>query len=144
MKLNPDCVRDLMLFLEDKTYVTQAGEAGGKFHAVCPSAAKDIHPINQYSMEEILYHTIQLSESGYIVTDFKFNPQGEYSDFALSRVFYLTPKGHEFSASMNEQKHWEKTKKILTSIGNVSLAVIEAVSSGVASAAINRLVFPGQ
>lgn len=144
MKLNPDCVRDLMLFLEDKTYVAQGGEEGGKFHAVCPSAAKDIHPLNKYSMEEILYHTIQLSESGYIVTDFEFNPHGEYSDFALSRVFYLTPKGHEFSASMDEQKHWEKAKKILASIGNVSLAVIEAVSSGVAGTAIDRLLSQGQ
>lgn len=144
MKLNPDCVRDLMLFLEDKTFIMQAGKTGGRFHAIDPSLAKDIQPLTQYSPEEILYHIIQLSESGYIVTDFKFNPHGEYSDFALSRVFYLTPKGHEFSASMDEQKHWEKAKKILASIGNVSLAVIEAVSSGVAGAAIDHLLNQGQ
>lgn len=144
MKLNPDCVRDLMLFFEDKTFVIQAGESGGRFHAIAPSLVKDIQPLTRYSLEEILYHIIQLSESEYIVTDFKFNPHGEYSDFSLSSVFYLTPKGHEFSTSLNENRHWEKTKKILNSIGNVSLSVIEAVSSGVAGAAIDRLLSQGQ
>lgn len=144
MKLNPDCARDLMLFLEDKTCVMQAGEKGGKFHAICPSAAKDISPLNQYSMEEILYHVIQLSEGGYIVTNFKFNPLDEHSEFSLSEIYYITPKGHEFVASIGEKKSWEKAKKILGSVGNVSLAVIEAVSSGVAGAAIDHLLSQGQ
>lgn len=144
VKLNPDCVRDLLLFLEENTYIVNAGEKGGRFHALCPEQMQKISPLNQYGLDIILYHLIQLSESGYIVTNFNFVPKDEYSDFTLSDIYYITPKGHEFSASMQEMKNWDGAKKILRSIGNVSLSIIESVSSGIASAAINRLVFPGQ
>ena len=141
MKLNPDCIRDLMMFLEEKTWVTVKDDGRSKFsyfHVLCPALIQELDPVNKYSLEEVLYHIIQLSESGYISTDFTFNPSRDDGAFRLARVYYITPKGHELIASIEEDKRWNKIKKILAPLGSVSLAVIESVASGVTSAIIEK------
>lgn len=142
MKLNPDCIRDLMLFFEEKTYVMIKNDGRSdfaNFHVLCPALVQKLSPINKYSIEEVLYHTIQLSESGYIVTDFTFDPKREDAYFQLARIYYVTPKGHEFIASIKEDQRWEKTLKILKPLGVVSLSIIEAIASGITSAAISNI-----
>lgn len=141
MKLNPDCIRDLMIFFEEKTWVEIKNDGRSNFahfHVLCPALIQEIEPLNKYSLEEILYHAIQLSESHYIVSDFSFQTAHEDGRFQLSRVYYITPKGHELIASIRSDKSWKKVKTILAPLGSVSLAVIEAVASGVTSALIGK------
>ena len=140
MKLNPNCIRDLMLFFEEKTYVMNSNGSGGRFHSISPELFCKMEPLNKYGMDEILYHIIQLSESGYIVTDFNFNLEAPASCFNLSSIHYITPKGHEFIASIKEDTRWGKIQKVLGPLGAVSLSVIEAVASGVTGATINHLL----
>lgn len=146
MKLNPDCIRDLMLFFEEKTYVTIKNDGRANFahfHALCPALVQELNPINKYSIEEVLYHVVQLSESGYIVTDFNFDAKKEDAYFRLSKIYYVTPKGHEFIASIKEEKRWSETLKVLKPIGGISLSIIESISSGITSAAIASITGQG-
>lgn len=85
-----------------------------------------------------MYHAIQLSENHYIVSDFLFQTNHEDGRFQLSRVYYITPKGHELIATIKSDKSWKKIKKILAPLGGVSLSVIEAIASGVSSAIIEK------
>lgn len=145
MKLNPDCIRDLMMFLEEKTWVTIKDDGRSKFsyfRVLCPALIQELEPVNKYSIEEVLYHTIQLSESGYISTDFTFNPTRADGAFRLTRIYYITPKGHELISSIRSDNAWKKVKTILAPLGSVSLAVIEAVASGVTSALIGKATGP--
>lgn len=145
MKLNPDCVRDLMMFLEEKTWVTIKDSGRYKasyFHVLCPALMQELEPVNKYSLEEVLYHLIQLSESGYISTDFAFDPSRDDGAFHLAHVYYITPKGHELIASIRSDKAWKKIKTILAPLGSVSLAVIDAVASGVVGAMMGKSTGP--
>jgi len=139
MKLNPDCIRDLMIALEENTFVMSFSNGVGRFHAIKLCVIRDFESLDKYSVEEIVYHLIQLSENGYIVTDFFHDPNDEFEQFKLSHITFVTPKGHEFIASIKESGRWEKTLKILKPLGVISLSIIESVASGVTDAAINHL-----
>lgn len=143
MKLDPDCVRDLMLFCEEHTYI-KTEEIGrytaARYHVLYVDSMRHIPPLNKYDTGALIYHVIQLSESGYLATDFHFDPVENFRHNALPAIYYVTPKGHEFIASIVGKAQWDKTSKILRSLGSVSLTVIETVSKGIASAAIEQIL----
>lgn len=143
MKLDPDCVRDLMLFCEEHTYI-KTEEIGrctaARYHVLYVDSMRHIPPLNKYDTGALIYHIIQLSESGYLATDFHFDPVENFRHNALPAIYYVTPKGHEFIASIVGKAQWDKTSKILRSLGSVSLTVIETVSKGIASAAIEQIL----
>ena len=141
MKLNPDCIRDLMLFCEEHTYVRASAVERtfvASYHVLHIDSMCRTEALRKYDVGELIYHVIQLSESGYLATDFHFDPQTNFRHAELPRIYYVTPKGHEFIASIGEKSRWEKTSKVLHSFGAVSLAVIETISKGVATAAIEQ------
>lgn len=143
MKLDPDCVRDLMLFCEEHTYI-KTEEIGrytaARYHVLYVDSMRLTFPLNKYDVGSLIYHIIQLSESGYLATDFRFDPVENFRHNELPAIYYVTPKGHEFIATISEKAQWEKTSKILRSFGSVSLAVIETISKGIASAAIEQII----
>lgn len=143
MKLDPDCVRDLMLFCEEHTYI-KTEEIGGytaaRYHVLYVDSMRLVPPLNKYDAGALIYHIIQLSESGYLATDFHFDPVENFRHNELPTIYYVTPKGHEFIATIAEKAQWEKTSRMLRSFGSVSLAVIETISKGIASAAIEQII----
>lgn len=143
MKLDPECIRDLMLFCEEHTYI-KAEEVGNftcaRYHVLYVDSMRLVPPLNKYDAGSLIYHVIQLSESGYLATDFHFDPVENFRHNALPAIYYVTPKGHEFIASIVVKAQWDKTSKILRSLGSVSLTVIETVSKGIASAAIEQIL----
>lgn len=142
MILNAMCVRDLMLYFEEHTAIeirTENGHNTAYFNVICPALLHDIEPLKKYELEEILYHVVQLTLSGYIVSDFTFNPERSDGYLPVSAVYYVTPKGHDFAASIRQEREWTKVSSILKTLGNVSLRIIEAVSKGVADAAIDAV-----
>lgn len=140
MKLNPDCIRAIMLYCEKKTGITahfEGKQAIGKYNVLHSQYLCDCSGFEQYDMGEIIYHVIQLAESGYIVTDFKFNPNKNFVHDDFPIIYYITPKGHEFIAKISKDETWSNISKALKPFGSISLSIIEAVSKGVADAAIS-------
>lgn len=140
MKLNPDCIRDTMLALEEGLSL-ECGKTGYYFNSM--SLSDVFHKIGkgEYPFAEVVYSILQLAESGYIVCSGReiCNKSNEY--FCPGSILYITPKGHEFIASIHNQEAWaQKVKPVLNALGHVSLSVIEAVSKGFAKAAIDRLM----
>lgn len=139
MKLCPDCIRDLMLFFEEHTGTSKCNENGGQFKAVELSTIIKLESLNKYDVNQIEYHIIQLSESNYIITDFSFSINNPADRFQLSKVYYITPKGHEFIANIKQNETWEKILKYLEPLGSVSIKVIEAVAQVAMSTFISNL-----
>lgn len=132
MKLNPDCIRDVMLRLEDVT-----GTLPDKpycFNGVNAWSLMQVQEIrDKYQYNEIVYTLIQLSESGYISMDFKCD--NDKLSVVMGNVLYVTPKGHEFIAAAKNETVWKsKVLPVLKGFGSVSLSVIEAVANGAMSA----------
>lgn len=125
MKLNPDCVRDILIYFEENLSITVHG-----FSTISRlEILQAFH--DQYNYDELLYSMIQLHESGYIVTDFK--PDFDRATFCLNKVFFITPKGHDLLASIYNKEDWkQKVSPVLKSLGSISLSVIESVAKVVA------------
>lgn len=138
MKLNPDCVRDIMLFCEEHSYITSKDERLF-FHAI------DIGQMFQlslqgkgYSFEDVVYHVIQLSEDGYISSDFRFNSAAETNRLHLSTIYYVTSKGQNFIGDIKENTPWNQTKKTLGKVGSWSLNFMSNVAHDVMVAAVSE------
>lgn len=131
MILNADCIRNLMLYLEENTTVQQGGSVVHSYWQFSPLKVLQIYKGSalEYTPEEFYYHLIQLSESGYIVSDYSFDRHNETGAFNLGFVYCLTPKGHELAASLRNEESWKnKIKPALKSLGGISLAILEKLA----------------
>lgn len=97
MKLNPDCIRDILEVIENVTTPTSFFE----FDYDEPVEP----PLDKYSHETFLYHIRQCYLSGLIVDlrEFDGGNSGIVTD--------LTPDGHEFLANIRTDTVWKKLKE---------------------------------
>lgn len=96
MKLNPDCIRGILLTVEEKCdYDASWDYVRNEFES---------EYLAEYSHEEIIYHIRQASQSNLI--------QGVlFLDGGDSVIIGdLTPSGHEFLANIRSNTLWNKIK----------------------------------
>lgn len=118
MRLNPDCIRDLLLALEDKVELNLRLD----FHKNNCNKLTDKYPPNV-----ILYHLNQCIESGLL--------KGKNSAGYIL-IYDITPAGHAFLADIRNDNNWNKTKEIATKVGAFSLNALKDIAVGVVSAGI--------
>ncbi|MCT6891898.1 MAG: DUF2513 domain-containing protein [Lactobacillus sp.] len=118
MRLNQDCVRSVMLFIEDKN------EFGSFLDLDNFLSAKELR---EYKPEEIKYVLAKLSETNYLHDRIEWvnNEIAEYSTGAL------TWEGHKFLDTIRDNKVWSKTKKITNKFASVSISMVENIASQV-------------
>lgn len=122
IKLNHECVRDVLLFVEENIDVGYA-------------AASQNIKIGEYSTDDINYACLKLYEGGFL------NGQPQPKNIAMHTwiiIYGLTWNGHEFLGNIREEKSWQKTKKIVDKIGSVSLNILSSTASKVILGLINQ------
>jgi len=137
MKLNPDCIRDILLTTEE-----ECGFGKQFFYAPNDWRSKkweDFEFLKKYSYEEVCYHLHQCDDAGY------FSPRGHQKGltFWINGGFMvddLSPKGHEFINNIREDTNWKKTKEKAKAVGSSALDVLEKIAAGVIMAQINGLL----
>lgn len=122
MKLNPDCVRDILFAIEDlstpNSLLTSIQLSENKF-------------LTKYSNDEILYHLNQLYLSEYIIVPTKHKwINGTFL------VNDLSPSGHEFISNIRKDTNWNKVKSISKEVGTETLSSIKSIAEDVISSAI--------
>lgn len=120
MKLNPDCLRDILLYIEDVTDLDHP-------LSIDPYDIPD--ELSSYSKSEIMYHIKQAQLSDLILVS------SEYVDGGCL-IRYLLPEGHQFISNIREESNWNKTKNIAKSIGSNSLDAIKQIATGVVTSLI--------
>lgn len=122
MKLNPNCIRDILIAVEENT--------GYHTYLDYPSEREQCPSLSTYEDEEIKYHIYQCYKSGLIELRGKEDLSGniEISD--------LTPAGHSFLANIRSDNVWNNVKMISTKVGSTSLSALTQIASGVISAII--------
>ena len=117
MKLNPDCVRDVLLTVEEscdfKKILCYAKDS--------PMADR----LEKYTHDEIIYHMMQCNLSG-LITDFHSSDNG-----GLITIGDLSPNGHKFLANIRKDTIWNNTKSIASQIGSKSLDALVQIASNV-------------
>lgn len=120
MKLNPDCIRDILLLIEkseqDSSYLYEQSNKPAELHA--------------YTNAEIMYHASQCSKHGF-VEGFSANDLGD-----IFFVCDITPAGHEFLANIRSDTFFNNVKSVCKDIGVSSLKDISQVALLAATALI--------
>lgn len=120
MKLNPDCIRDVLIVIEVNTSLTEK----------IFFSTLNTYNLN-YSYDEISYH-IKQCELNQFIDNVHWLPN------TFCEINYLTPKGHEFLANIRSNTVWNKTISIANKLGSISLDVLVKVSTGVLTQMINK------
>lgn len=123
MKLNLDCMRDILIEMEKSEY----GEP------LYPSRIYKALP--QYSEDEINYSIVKMKEAGFIKA--ATQSRMEY-DTVVVRLDDITYQGHQFLADVRSDTIWNKTKSILNEIGSTSISSVIQVASGVIQTIISN------
>lgn len=118
LKLNHDCIRDLLLFIENNL------EYG--FYIDVNSVQ-----INDYSKEEILYSADKLYEAGYISVDRRVTIGSK--GMPQINIKSITWDGHQFLDNVRDRNVWENTNDILSNFSSVSIGVVNNVATQIIS-----------
>lgn len=117
MRLNNDCVRDILLSVEEVCDFNESFRYS-KF-------SNDFERLQPYSHDEIIYHIKQCKLASLITSMFATDG-GDYLE-----VGDLTPEGHKFLANIRNDDIWNKVKKIAGTVGSHSLSAITQISANV-------------
>lgn len=125
MKLNPDCIRDVLLIVE----AASTSDNFVQFPEDWPETS-----FKAFSFEEIRYHIEQCFMSGLLI-----EPRRHTRDMS-GHIFIrdISPSGHEFLANIREERNWKETKSLASKAGSLSLKVLESIAAGVATAFVNK------
>lgn len=125
MKLNADCIRDVMICIEENLeYNTEW-------------TIKTLHDfLPEYTFEELSYTCQKLNEGGLL--NVMTVPMMSYIEPQIARVQSLTFDGHEYLETIRSPKIWQQTKEYIksTSLG-VSIAVIGEIAKRLTLKSIN-------
>ncbi|EIQ81470.1 UNVERIFIED_CONTAM: DUF2513 domain-containing protein [Streptococcus canis] len=115
MKLNPDCIRDILFVVEENSTFSDEVPEDTLYQKLIP----------KYSKEEILYHVRQCEHSGLFLKINHF-----FGGFIIQD---LSPYGHQFINNIRQENNWNKTKQIASKVGSSSLDVLKDISAQVIS-----------
>ncbi len=117
MKLNPDCIRDILLTAEeicefDTPWKHDKEQSIGE-------------RLEKYPYDEILYHLHQAGKSGLLENVHIYDDMGAFF------VNDVSPSGHEFLANIRSDTIWNSVKAISSKVGSKSLDSITLIASNV-------------
>lgn len=124
MKLNPDCMRDVLLCMESAGY-QEALELDDIIKA-----------LPDYSSDDISYSIIKLHEAGFIDALIR-----DYNDgVAIVYLNDITFNGHQFLADVRADNVWNDVKAVSKKVGSNSISAISQIASAVISAIIKAQI----
>ena len=116
MKLDIDCVRDILLTVEENT--------GYNEYMTVSEMSINYDLLKKYDGNKVMYHIIQSAKANLI--------DAEQVDLAGNIMIKdLTPYGHKFIANIRENSNWNKVKKIANEVGTTSLEAIMQIAINV-------------
>lgn len=134
MKLNIDCVRDVMLKIEElqRVIVNDDGEVEketlwiNSLYSALPNHGK----------EDIFYALYNLDQAGYVNISVQWISGCVYT----CAINHMTYAGHEFLNKIRPTTIWEKTTNTASKVGNYGLQMLEKIAEGVAAAYVKELL----
>lgn len=129
MKLNPDCIRDVLLYLEENLEVKD----GHKFSEITLTQLQE--SLAQYSKEDIFYSIYNLHQIHFI--------EGRINDVNDMKMFFceinnITWNGHQFLNTIRPTTVWEATKAGASKLGIMSMHALSKIAMKIAEAVITN------
>ena len=122
MKLNIDCMRSVLLELEETPY-----QASLSLGDLVSSLSKQ-----DFEYQDICYSVLKLNEAGYISANIQRNSQST----RILSLNDITFSGHQFLENIRSDSVWNNVKAIAVKIGSNSIASLTQIATGVITAII--------
>ncbi|MER0468119.1 DUF2513 domain-containing protein [Bacillus cabrialesii subsp. cabrialesii] len=116
MKLDHDCVRSLLLELEEKLSLNSIFNN---------SHIRELKTYEEFGEEQTFYTILKLIEADFIKGSSQYYFDESY-EFVISSISY---SGHEFLNNIRDSKIWSKTKSSVSTLSGVSLSIIGSVAA---------------
>ena len=134
MKLDKDCVRDVLIQCEKLLVMNDAGEMNFL-------ALKDLKGVlPSYNESTIKYTIKQLEDAGFLNARITGSDQISVIKF---RVYDITYEGHEFLDNIKNDNNWNKIKEAACKIGASSVDTLSKIAVSVIATQINNLITGG-
>ncbi len=122
MKLNHECVRDVLICIEEN------------LHYGCYIDFSTVE-LKNYSSEDLLYTAAKLLEAGFL--------NGEHISYIGSsipdiRITSITWEGHQFLDNIRDDNVWKNTKNVLSKLSSASLSMVGNIASQIISSMIQK------
>ncbi|WP_238918592.1 DUF2513 domain-containing protein [Clostridium sp. YIM B02555] len=123
MKLDPNCIRDTLLAVEDYEF-----NAHITLNNLCEK-------LSQYNKDEIHYTCLKLYEGGFL--DLQTLPAMMQNVPLIGSINGLTFQGHEFLEDIKEPSNWNNIISGCKKVGTFSLPFIKEIAIQVIKKKIN-------
>lgn len=113
MKLNHDCIRAVLLDIEDNVTL---------YKKLNINQFPELKYSSEFSIQDITYSLVKLEEAGYI--DAAFTKLLQDGTYYYARIGNLTFIGHEFLDNIRDPKIWKMTKEAANKVGKFSITTL--------------------
>lgn len=142
MKLDPEIVRDVLIFLEENLIYEDFDSNNPHVHNEYLS--KEIfegiyNDKNLYMLSDVNYAIEQLYRAGYISAG--NHPVDASGNIISLKINDITWKGHQFLNNIRPQKIWDLIKEKALEIGGVSVSVLGFLSNEISKAIVTNPSF---
>lgn len=136
MKLNPDCIRDVLLYLEEHLTYNHDIEYGIEHNSITlTTIVEQLYKDHNYEPDDIKYSIEKLLEIEYIVSD-KMTTGNNKSIISCS-ISDISYDGHTFLNTIRPDTVWQATKKGASKIGIMSMHALSSIAIKVAETIIS-------
>ncbi len=109
MKLKNECVRDVLLDIEENL----------NLHQIISSVSINKR-LKNYSHDDIYYTCRKLEEAGFLKVDYTLS--------GTANIIEMTYYGHQFLDNIRDSKVWSQTKSVLSKFESVSIDIISSTA----------------
>ncbi len=121
MKLDHECIRDLLLYLENNL------NYGGQINI-------NNLKIKSYNKETLMYTADKLIEAEYLNAKICWN----YTEPRIIMIESISFKGHQFLDNIRDDSVWKDTKNVLSKFKSTSINFVADVSSQIIANLISK------
>lgn len=119
MKLNHDCVRECLLYLEKNLEFAST---------IDPNQLVEYL---KYGEKDIFYSLQKLQETGYIEGGISYYYGSNQVYTQSNPIRDISWEGHEYLNTIRDNKVWHKTKKVTASLKSVPLSMVKTIATQV-------------
>lgn len=129
MKFNPDCMRDILFYLEENLAFSDDLEP--KYVSI-----QGLSENLPYTIQEIANMILIMDDAGFISAS-KFVSNNKIQELIVNRITY---DGYQIIESIRPQTVWKKVKSVGRNVGSFSISVISQIASGVLTPMVNSFL----
>ncbi len=131
MKLNPDCIRDLLICLETHLEMSNNCHLG----SVSLNQIQESEEMRLYDQKEIVYTMLKLIEARFVIGKVSYG--GKDSKITMAYIDDITWDGHQFLNTVRPDTVWQATKKGASKLGLMSVHALSGIAMKLAETIIS-------